>query len=127
MTNASRTQLRTIFIPYMCDHAHVLAAAMRAYDMPAVVLPPPDDTTLAEGLARARGRECMPCFTVIGDVLRHARAPDFDPARATLFLTTTAGPCRFGQYRALIRDILDQHGLAELDILSPSAANSYQG
>lgn len=127
MNDDRRSSGKTIFVPYMCDHAYALAAAMRAYAMDAEVLPPPDDETLADGLAQGRGRECMPCFTVIGDVLRRARQPGFDPARAALLLPTTAGPCRFGQYRALVRDILDRRGLAAIEILSPTAANSYQG
>jgi predicted nucleotide-binding protein (sugar kinase/HSP70/actin superfamily) len=127
MNDDRRSSDKTIYLPYMCDHAYVLAAALRAFDMGAEVLPPPDDETLAEGLAQGRGRECMPCFTVVGDVLRRARQPDFDPAHAALLLPTTAGPCRFGQYRALVRDILDRHDLSAIEILSPTAANSYQG
>ena len=42
-------------------------------------------------------------------------------------MPTTTGPCRFGQYSVLQRDILDRHGLAEVEIISPDADNSYQG
>ena len=41
-------------------------------------------------------------------------------------MPTTAGPCRFGQYIALQRDILDRECLAEMEIISPNAENSYQ-
>jgi predicted nucleotide-binding protein (sugar kinase/HSP70/actin superfamily) len=117
---------KTIYVVYMCDHAYVLAAAMRAHGMPAEVLDPSDDATLAAGLAQGKGRECLPCFTAIGDILRRARQPDFVPERAALLVPTTGGPCRFGQYRALIRDILDRERLGAIEIISPSAANSYQ-
>ncbi|MFQ6045114.1 MAG: hypothetical protein ACE5PT_01975 [Gemmatimonadales bacterium] len=118
---------KTVYIPYMCDHAYVLGAALRAHDIPAEVLPPPDDRSLAIGLDLCGGRECLPCFTSTGDIIRRAEEPGFDPARAVLLVPTTAGPCRFGQYNVLQREILDRHGLAEVEMISPSAANSYQG
>ena len=127
MSGNGRNKPKTVYIPYMCDHAYVLGAAMAAHHIPTEVLPPPDDETLAIGLDLCKGRECLPCFITTGDIIRRARQPDFDPARAVFLMATTTGPCRFGQYRALQRNILDQRGLAEMDIISPNAANSYQG
>jgi predicted nucleotide-binding protein (sugar kinase/HSP70/actin superfamily) len=127
MSGNGRNKPKTVYIPCMCDHAHVLGAAMEVYHIPTEVLPPPDDETLAIGLDLCKGRECLPCFITTGDIIRRARQPDFDPAQSVLFMATTSGPCRFGQYRALQRNILDQQGLAEMDIISPNAANSYQG
>ncbi|MFQ5575983.1 MAG: hypothetical protein ACE5G8_03230 [Anaerolineae bacterium] len=127
MTTNGHDTPKTVYIPYMCDHAYVLGAALHAHRIPAEVLPPPTDETLAIGLDLCKGRECLPCFTSVGDIIHHARQPNFNPARSALLMPTTAGPCRFGQYNALQRDILDRQGLAELDILSPTAANSYRG
>lgn len=122
-----RDRRRTVYVPYVCDHVYVLAAALRAHHIPTEVLPPPDDETLAIGMGLCKGRECLPCFTFTGDIIRRARRPGFDPAQAALLMPTTAGPCRFGQYNALQRHILDRQGLAEMEIISPTAANSYQG
>jgi predicted nucleotide-binding protein (sugar kinase/HSP70/actin superfamily) len=36
------------------------------------------------------------------------------------------GPCRFGQYHVLQRQILDDHGFEDVEIASPNAAASYQ-
>jgi predicted nucleotide-binding protein (sugar kinase/HSP70/actin superfamily) len=44
-----------------------------------------------------------------------------------LFLPTSDGPCRFGQYRTLDRIILDRLGLRDVMILSPGAHNAYYG
>lgn len=118
---------KTVYMPYMCDHVYVLGAALEAHNIPVEVLLPPDDETLAIGLDLCKGRECLPCFTSTGDIIRRARQPDFDPAQSVLLMPTTAGPCRFGQYTALQRDILDRQGLTEMEIISPNAANSYQG
>ncbi len=125
--NTNRQRLKTVYIPYMCDHVYVLGAALEAHHIPTEVLPPPNNETLAIGLDLCKGRECLPCFTTTGDIIRLAHQPDFDPAQAALLMPTSAGPCRFGLYKALQRDILDRQGLAELEIISPDAANSYQG
>lgn len=127
MTAVEQTQAKTVYLPYMCDHVHMLSAALRAQGVAAEVLPPPDDESLAIGLDLCRGRECLPCFTSTGDIIRRARRPDFDPQHAAVVMPTTAGPCRFGQYSALQRDILERQGLGAVEILSPSASNSYQG
>lgn len=118
---------RTAYIPNMCDHAHMVAAAMRFHGLPARVLPPSDDDTLALGRGLCLGRECLPCFTSIGDIVRQTRQEGFDPATSTYFMATTAGPCRFGQYYHLQRQILDRLGLQELGMIAPTAENAYQG
>ncbi len=124
---ADRQGCKTIYIPYMCDHVYILGAAFRAEGLPAEVLSPPDEETMALGVQLCLGRECSPCFTTTGDIIRRARRPDFDPAQAVLLMPTAGGPCRFGQYIILQRDILDRYGLGEMEIISPDAANGYQG
>lgn len=118
---------KTFLISRMCDHAFALAAAMQAYGIGAEVLDAPDDCSADAGAAVTLGRECLPCTLVIGDVLRHARRPGFDPARHALFLTTSDGPCRYGQYATLYRQVLNEHGLHDLEIVGPSNQNSYRG
>ena len=73
---------KTIYISYMCDHSCVLAAALRAYGMPAEVLPMPNDETTTAGMEFCRGRECSPCMVTIGSYIRLARQPGFNPKQA---------------------------------------------
>lgn len=120
------TPRKTFYLPNMCDHVYVLAAALRAMGQPAEVLPPPDDTTLALGLSVCGGRECAPCLLVSGDLLRLTRRPDFDPSRSALFMATSTGSCRFGQYITLLRHVLDDLGLHEMEISGPTVNNAYQ-
>jgi predicted nucleotide-binding protein (sugar kinase/HSP70/actin superfamily) len=127
VTAAISEASRVTYIPLMGDHAFALAAAMRHYGMPAEVLPPTDDRSMALGLRACGGRECLPCFLVMGDVLRCCEAPDFDPDAAAFYLPTASGPCRFGQYTMLLRDVLDARGLGTVPVHSPSTANSFQG
>jgi predicted nucleotide-binding protein (sugar kinase/HSP70/actin superfamily) len=118
---------KTIYIPYMCDHCYVLEAALEAHGLRAETLPPPDEESLAIGMDLCRGRECSPCFTSTGDIIRRARQPDFVPDRAVMLIAAASGLCRFGAYRELQRVILDEQGLGAVEIISPNANNAYQG
>ena len=120
-------RVRKTYLPNMSDHAHVLAAAMRFHGLPAEVLPPTTEETLEIGRQLCLGRECLPCFTSIGDIVQKTRQDGFDPTASAYFMPTTGGPCRFGQYHHLQRQILDRLGLENLDMLSPTAENSYHG
>ncbi|NIY07562.1 MAG: hypothetical protein GWN02_04470 [Gemmatimonadetes bacterium] len=111
----------------MGDHVHALAAAMRFHGMPARVLPPTDDRSMALGSRACGGRECLPALLVVGDVLRRCEEPDFEPCESAFYLPTACGPCRFGQYSMLLRDLLDEKGLGEVVVSSPSTTNSFQG
>ncbi|MBN1956216.1 MAG: CoA activase [Anaerolineae bacterium] len=115
-----------VLIPHFCDPVHVLAAAMRHYGLQAEVLPPSDEATLALGRDLCLGRECLPCYTIVGDVVQRARQPDFDPAESICLIPTSAGPCRLGQFHDLLRQVLKREGLQALQIVAPSAENGYQ-
>ena len=118
---------KTYYVPYMCDHAFALGAVLESFGLQVEVLPPSDDETLSLGLESVLGKECSPCFTTTGDFIRRARQPGFDPAKAVAFMPTADGPCRFGQYYVLQRQILDDHGLHEVEIVSMATADNYQG
>ena len=42
-------------------------------------------------------------------------------------MPTAQGPCRFGQYAPYLRQVLDSSGYREVEILSPSSQNAYDG
>jgi predicted nucleotide-binding protein (sugar kinase/HSP70/actin superfamily) len=117
---------RTYYIPLMGDHSHALAAALRHFGMPAEVLPPTNEDSLEAGRRVCGGRECIPAILALGDLLRKCREPGFDPDRAAFFLPTSCGPCRFGHYTALLRDLLERHGFPGIPIESPNPVNGYQ-
>jgi predicted nucleotide-binding protein (sugar kinase/HSP70/actin superfamily) len=118
---------KTIYVPYMCDHGYMLAAAMEADGLRVEALPPPDDESLSVGLELCRGRECLPCLAITGDIIRRSRQPGFDPARVAILIPTTGGLCRLGQYWKLQQQILKDQGLGEVEFLLPSTSNGYQG
>ncbi|MBN1136920.1 MAG: CoA activase [Anaerolineae bacterium] len=121
-----RYPISRVYIPNVCDHTHALAAAIRAYGLHAEVLAPSTGETLALGRDLCLGRECLPCHTIVGDIVQRARQPGFDPARAAYLVPTSAGPCRLGQFHDLLRQVLGRLDLGELRVVAPSAENGYQ-
>jgi predicted CoA-substrate-specific enzyme activase len=115
-----------VYIANICDPAHVLVAAMRSFGLQAEVLPPSTIKTLNLGRDLALGRECLPFYTIVGDLVQRARQPDFDPARAAYLIPTSAGPCRLGQFHDMLELILKRQGLGSVRIIAPSAENGYQ-
>ncbi len=117
---------KTFYIPYMEDYAYMLVAAFQAYNQPASILSHAGKKSLKLGLDFTIGKECAPCLITTGDIIHLTQQADFDPTQTTILMPTTSGPCRFGQYVDLQRDILKQAGLEEIEIISPSVKNAYQ-
>ncbi len=117
-TNGKRR--RTLYIPWMGDQAHGMAAAIRAYGQPAEVIPVADGRSLELGRRSCSGKECLPCIITAGDMIRLAQRPDFDPSRAAFFMPGASGPCRFGQYNCLHKLLLKEMGLGEVPVVSPA-------
>ncbi|MFN3921661.1 MAG: CoA activase, partial [Caldimicrobium sp.] len=110
---------RTIYIPYMADHAKALAAAFRACGVKAEVLPEPDEESLELGRKWTSGKECYPTILTTGDLIKLVKRPNFDPEKSVFFMPDGSGPCRFGQYNRLHRKILRDLGIENLPIYSP--------
>jgi predicted CoA-substrate-specific enzyme activase len=105
------SQQRTIYIPYMCDHARALAAAFRACGVKAEVLPEPDEETLELGRKYTSGKECYPTVLTTGDLIKLIRSPGFDPEKSIFFMPDSGGPCRFGQYNRFHKKLLKDLGI----------------
>ena len=116
---------RTIYIPYMDDHAFIIAAAMRACGIKAQGLPASDDESLTIGRKYTTGKECYPSIITTGDILKKTRAPDFSPDKSAFFMPSAKGPCRFGQYNKLHRMVLDEIGLKDVPLVLFDQTSNY--
>ncbi|MCK4546740.1 MAG: hypothetical protein KAW17_04775 [Candidatus Eisenbacteria sp.] len=116
---------RAVYIPPMCDHAYPLAAAFRRAGVRAEVLPESNEETLEWGRKYSSGKECYPFIVTLGDLIRKAKEPGFDPARSAFLMPSATGPCRFGQYNEMHRIILRRLGYGDVEILTPDSGNSY--
>ncbi len=86
---------RKIYIPYMCDHAHTLAAAFRGCGVNAEVMKESTEETVLIGRRFTSGKECYPCILTTGDMLRTVRSPDFDPETKRFLHAVRRGPLPF--------------------------------
>ncbi|OPY04686.1 MAG: Activator of (R)-2-hydroxyglutaryl-CoA dehydratase [Syntrophorhabdus sp. PtaB.Bin184] len=111
---------RRIYVPYMSDHSHALAAAFRSCGVDAQVMKESTEETVLLGRKFTSGKECYPCILTTGDMLRTVRGEGFDPERSAFFMPSGEGPCRFGQYNRFHRMVLDEAGFAGVPIYAPN-------
>jgi predicted nucleotide-binding protein (sugar kinase/HSP70/actin superfamily) len=103
----SRKNGRTIYIPYMGDHSHTFAAAIRSQGIPAESLPLSDERSLSFGRKFTTGKECFPSIITTGDIVKKVNENGFKRDKSAFFMPAAQGPCRFGQYNKLHRMVLD--------------------
>jgi predicted CoA-substrate-specific enzyme activase len=118
---------RRLWIPDMHPYTTELAAAaLRAGGFDARALPLETEQTFELGRSVTRGSECLPTALTIGSLLTAMRSSP-PGLKHAFFMTSAQGPCRFGQYVTLHRQILDREGFHDVPILSPSSYLGYAG
>ncbi len=116
-----------VFVPPMEEFAaHLAAAVFRSEGVNARVLVE-NAETLAIGLQHTGGGECAPCPSTTGALIAAVQAERLPPEKVVFLMPTTCGPCRFGQYKELNRQIFKRQGWGAIRMLSPGADNSYGG
>ncbi len=116
---------RTLYFPYMNDAAHVISAACRACGLDSAVLPMQTDEDIELARKYTTGTECFPMIATTGSFVRKLLEPGVDPAKVSFFMPDHNGPCRFGEYNKLQKQIFERIGFPEAEILSPSNDTSY--
>jgi predicted nucleotide-binding protein (sugar kinase/HSP70/actin superfamily) len=107
--------------------ARAFASAFRAIGLEAEPTPPSDNRTRELGARYTSGDECYPAKVTVGDFMKVVENPSIDNGKIALFMPTAQGPCRFGQYAPHLRQILDANGYSDVEILSPTSQNAYDG
>ncbi len=120
---------KLIGIPYMGDNSHILAASLRAIGLKPEVMP--TQTNAARAIAKkiVGTNTCVPFSYQVGDSIAWLNAlkkrgipPNKD---AVIFQPMAQGPCRFGQYHVILKQIFKENGLESINILSPDADRDY--
>jgi predicted nucleotide-binding protein (sugar kinase/HSP70/actin superfamily) len=122
-----RRQKRIYIPPMAFGSARAFASAFRAIGLDAQPTPPSDHRTRELGARHTSGDECYPAKVTVGDFMKVLEQPGVDPTRVACFMPTAQGPCRFGQYAPYLRQVLDSNGYSDVEILSPSSQNAYDG
>jgi predicted nucleotide-binding protein (sugar kinase/HSP70/actin superfamily) len=119
---------RTTFLPRMpYGGSRMLAASFRSIGIDTAVVPESDSRTLELGGKYTSGDECYPQRIVLGDFMKLLEDDKLDPKKTAFLLPTANGPCRFGQYSALVRRILDDQGYQDVTMMSFTSADGYAG
>jgi len=119
---------RIIWLPPMHPFGtRLFASAFRSHGYDARELPEENKASFELGRSLTRGSECLPCALTLGTFLSTLREQPRGGKHA-FFMPSSKGPCRFGQYTVLQRQILEREGLGhEVAILAPASNNAYQG
>ncbi|MGE5248335.1 MAG: hypothetical protein ACM3L8_08310, partial [Verrucomicrobiota bacterium] len=104
-----------------------IASAFRSVGIDAQPMPPSDEETLLLGGRHSSGEECLPLKVTLGDVLKLLVRGTVQAERMALFMPTSDGPCRFGQYGPYIRGVLQEMGYGDVQVISPTCEDGYSG
>ncbi len=118
---------KILFVPMHEAVVPLFAAAFEKHGYETLVLPEITPEQFEIGRKHTRGSECLPAHVTTGNLLYTLERQGIDPGEAALFMPTSDGPCRFGQYATLDRILLNKLGYEDLTIISPSAQNTYMG
>ena len=115
---------RTLYLPHMpYGGTYLLAAAIRSIGFDCWPVTHSDDRTLDLGGKVTSGEECYPQKITVGDFLRMIEEEGRD--RLAFLMPEANGPCRFGQYRHLIRHTLDELGYTDIPIITITSNDGY--
>ncbi len=115
----SEYRTRRFVLPYFADHAFAYAGAMRSVGMEAEVLPLPDEHSIALGERHSSGKECHAYSIIAGDMVKYALSER--KGNEVYYFPGTKHICLLAQYGVGMNYILDDMGIEDLEVLSPSA------
>ncbi len=62
-----------------------------------------------------------------GDTLKLLVHGEIDPGKMALFMPSSNGPCRFGQYGPFMKMVLEEMGYGDVVLVSPTCEDGYDG
>ncbi|HSW59075.1 MAG TPA: acyl-CoA dehydratase activase [Dehalococcoidales bacterium] len=124
-TGSKVNQGKSLIIPHMAPHAHVVAAAMQANGVDAIALPVPDERNLLYSNEFTSGTECLPYRVTLGDFLRFYKENGHNQHDVEGFMSGSFGPCRLGKYASEQIRILRQQGYG-LPIITSVSNHAYR-
>ncbi len=104
----------------------MIAKSLKEVDINAVPLPIPDIYTLQLARNYMSGKECLPAQLVLGNMLAFLNSENFKKDEIyLLFVPTTHGPCRTGQYYIFYENLFRDLKLDNVVIITLDSDNSY--
>ncbi len=104
----------------------LLAASLRSAGISAEAMPLADVPTLQLARNHASGKECLPSHLVLGEALRFFGSESYRKDEIyLLFVPTTTGPCRTGQYFVFYENLFRDLRLDNVVVVTLDSDNSY--
>ncbi len=104
----------------------LLAASLRSSGINAEALPVPDNKTLQMARQFVSGKECLPSHLVLGSALQYLASDKYRKDDIyLLFVPTTTGPCRTGQYFVFYENLFKDLRLDNVVVITLDSDNSY--
>ena len=104
----------------------LIAATIRGFGVNAEAMPVPDIHTLQLARNHASGKECVPSHLVLGSVLKYLASEKYRKDEIyLLFVPTTTGPCRTGQYFVFYENLFKDLRLDNVVVFTMDSDNSY--
>ena len=117
---------RKLYIPQMSyEGARCMAAAFQSIGVDAEPSPSGDAKTYELARPYLSGDECLPEAVTLGNFIKVTERADYDPEKTAFLLPTSNGPCRFGQYLPLARQIFKERG-EDVLFVTMSSAGGYK-
>jgi len=118
----------TLLLPSMGRLAtESFAAVFRGNGFNVVAHPPADKAVLKLGRANTSCKECLPLLLTTGTLLNYINKEKQNGEIVVYFMPTSSGPCRFGQYRVFIEDLVARMRIPDIAVFSLTSENSYGG
>ncbi|MFA5285095.1 MAG: acyl-CoA dehydratase activase [Smithellaceae bacterium] len=106
--------------------AELIGATIRGLGIHAQTMPVPDIYTLQLARNHASGKECLPSHLVLGSTLKYLSSDQYRKDEIyILFVPTTTGPCRTGQYFVFYENLFKDLRLENVVVFTMDSDNSY--
>lgn len=106
--------------------AELIGATIRGLGINAETMPVPDVYTLQLARNHASGKECLPSHLVLGSTLKYLSSDKYRKDEIyILFVPTTHGPCRTGQYFVFYENLFKDLRLENVVVFTLDSDNSY--
>lgn len=113
----------TILAPQMSPiHFSIIEQAFRMSGYRLEVLAETGKEALDAGLRAVHNDACYPTILVVGQVMSALRSGRYDLQRTAVLISQTGGGCRATNYISFIRKALADYGMAQIPVISLSAA-----
>ncbi len=112
---------RRVVIPFFADHAWAYHGALRYTGAETLMLPPPDEETLAYGEEISSGKECHPYIIIAGDLMKHLDRGTIREGDI-FFFPGTKTACLLHEYGNAMQSVLDRKGVKGVEVMSLGGA-----